>query len=94
MSETNPLGNIRLTPRETAAWELALGLKLSEFPESYTTALTMWKIRKDRGEALTIDQALDTAWNDIAAEAAPAVDPISPPSQEVRPTDDTSATNG
>lgn len=69
--------DLRITPRETAQWELALGLPLSQFPESYSSALAAWKMAKDAGKPLTIDEALDTDWQDIAALAG--VNPTVPP---------------
>ena len=87
-----PASGLRLTPRETAAWELSLGMKLSEFPESYTTALTAWKMAKDRGHAITMDEALDTPWEDIAAQVG-AVDPTQPPSSPTPETSDETTVN-
>lgn len=74
MTDTTPtatpsLDELKVTPRETAQWELALGLPLSQFPESYSSALAAWKMAKNAGHPLTIDEALDSDWNDIAALA-------------------------
>jgi hypothetical protein len=74
------LDDLKVTPRETAAWEIALGLPLSQFPESYSSALAAWKMAKDAGHPLTIDEALDTDWQDIAKLAG--VNPTVPPTRK------------
>jgi hypothetical protein len=71
------LDDLKITPRETAQWELALGLPLSQFPESYSSALAAWKMAKDAGRPITVDEALDTDWGTIAALAG--VNPTPPP---------------
>jgi hypothetical protein len=71
------IADLRITPRETAQWEIALGLPLSQFPESYSSALAAWKIAKDAGRNITIDEALDTDWAAIAEMAG--VNPTPPP---------------
>jgi hypothetical protein len=76
--------DLRLTPRDTGAWELACGLPLDQFPQSYMGALVRWKRAKDGGHAVTIDEALDTDWATIAAEQMGGA--------EVNPTPGASAT--
>jgi len=62
---TIDLTQLKITPRETAQWEIALGMQLSQMPESYQGAIALWKIMRTKGAPLTIDEALDSDWQTI-----------------------------
>lgn len=63
----DPTADLHLTPRETGAWELATGIGLDQMPQSYLGALAQWKRAKDAGHPMSIDEALDSDWQDIGA---------------------------
>lgn len=72
---TTSVGGLRLTPRESGAWEIALGLTLEQFPQSYLGALIRWKREKDAGHPITIDEALDSDWSTISEDVLALADP-------------------
>ena len=90
----DPTADLHLTPRETGAWELATGVTLEQMPQSYLGALANWKRAKDAGHPISIDEALDTDWQDIGAALGVVVpDPTGSAAPSTPPTSNASTTN-